>query len=324
MSITGISRTADAGRGTGAAADRPAAARGVRVRGLRRAFGGRQILRGVDLDLAPGEFVALLGASGSGKSTLLRAVAGLDTQAEGELDVPERRAVVFQEHRLLPWTRVWRNVTLGLHGRGLRERALRALDEVGLAARADAWPLTLSGGESQRVAIARALVRTPDLLLLDEPFGALDALTRIKAQALVSRLHARHGPTVLLVTHDVEEALLLADRALVLADGRIAEEFVIGIPRPRPVDHPDFTALRRRLLAALGVDPDLRRTDTDDTDAEPGDTPDTATDTTATASAPTGTPTGEAADAPAGGPAGPEPSAPDLEPGRAVAQQETR
>ncbi len=235
----------------------PATARGVRVRGLRRAFGDREVLRGVDLDLAPGEFVALLGASGSGKSTLLRAVAGLDTEATGELDVPERRAVVFQEHRLLPWTRVWRNVTLGLSGRDLRARALRALEEVGLAARADAWPSTLSGGESQRVALARALVRTPELLLLDEPFGALDALTRLRAQGLVARLWQRHRPAVLLVTHDVEEALLLADRALVLADGRIAEEFAVEIERPRPVDHPRFTALRRRLLAALGVGPDL-------------------------------------------------------------------
>ncbi|GAA4513988.1 MULTISPECIES: ABC transporter ATP-binding protein [Nonomuraea] len=247
MSITDVSKV-DSGTDAG---------RGVRVRGLRRGFAGREILSGADLDLAPGEFVALLGASGSGKSTLLRAVAGLDTQATGELDVPERRAVVFQEHRLLPWTNVWRNVTLGLSGRGLRARALQALDEVGLAARADAWPVTLSGGESQRVALARALVRTPDLLLLDEPFGALDALTRIKVQALVARLWSRHRPAILLVTHDVDEALLLADRALVLADGRIAEEFVVDIPRPRPVDHPRFAALRRRLLSALGVDPDL-------------------------------------------------------------------
>lgn len=247
--------------------------RGVRVRGLRRAFSGREILHGVDLDLAPGEFVALLGASGSGKSTLLRAVAGLDTQAEGELDVPERRAVVFQEHRLLPWSRVWRNVTLGLSGRGLRERALRALDEVGLAARADAWPTTLSGGESQRVALARALVRTPELLLLDEPFGALDALTRLKAQALVARLWSQHRPAVLLVTHDVEEALLLADRALVLADGRIAEEFVVDVPRPRSLDHPRFAALRRRLLVSLGVDPDLGRDPAESAASDPASDP---------------------------------------------------
>ncbi|RBQ16405.1 sulfonate ABC transporter ATP-binding protein [Spongiactinospora rosea] len=232
---------------------------GVRVRGLRRAFGGRVVLDDVDLDIAPGEFVALLGASGSGKSTLLRAVGRLDRQAEGELRVPEQRAIVFQEHRLLPWSQVWRNVTLGLTGPDLRRQALHALTEVGLAARADAWPTTLSGGESQRVALARALVRTPELLLLDEPFGALDALTRLKAQALVARLWSRHRPAVLLVTHDVEEALLLADRALLLEDGKIAREIIVDIPRPRSLDHPRFATLRRRLLVGLGVDPDLSR-----------------------------------------------------------------
>src|SRR5689334_25292755 len=149
----------------------------VLVRNARRAFDRRVVLDGAELSIAPGEFVALLGASGSGKSTLLRAVAGLDRGATGQFDVPDRRAIVFQAHRLMPWERVWRNVTLGLTGPGLRERAERALAEVGLSERADAWPRTLSGGESQRVALARALVRTPELLLLDEPFGALDALT---------------------------------------------------------------------------------------------------------------------------------------------------
>jgi sulfonate transport system ATP-binding protein len=230
---------------------------GVRVRGARRSFDRRVVLAGADLDIAPGEFVALLGASGSGKSTLLRAVAGLDRGARGQFRVPDKRAVVFQEHRLMPWSRVWRNVTLGLTGSDLRGRALRALTEVGLAARADAWPRTLSGGESQRVALARALVRTPELLLLDEPFGALDALTRIKAQALVAKLWIDHRPAVLLVTHDVQEALLLADRALVLRDGRIAEEFVVDVPRPRALDNPRILALRRALLSALGVDADL-------------------------------------------------------------------
>jgi sulfonate transport system ATP-binding protein len=229
----------------------------VRVQGARRSFDRRVVLAGADLDIAAGEFVALLGASGSGKSTLLRAVAGLDRGATGQFTVPDRRAIVFQEHRLLPWSRVWRNVTLGLTGPDLRGRALRALTEVGLAARADAWPRTLSGGESQRVALARALVRTPELLLLDEPFGALDALTRIKAQALVAKLWTDHRPAVLLVTHDVEEALLLADRALVLRDGVIAEEFVVDVPRPRAVDHPRLLALRRALLLALGVNADL-------------------------------------------------------------------
>ncbi|TQM31377.1 ABC transporter ATP-binding protein [Nocardia bhagyanarayanae] len=229
---------------------------GVRVRDAGRSFDGRAVLRGVDLDIAPGEFVALLGASGSGKSTLLRAIGGLDSGFTGTLEAPRSKAIVFQEHRLIPWITVWRNVILGVDGKGVRERALTALEEVGLAAKAEVWPATLSGGEAQRVALARALVRNPDLLLLDEPFGALDALTRLKAQALVARLWQQHRPAVLLVTHDVEEALLLADRALVLRDGRIAESFDIAIPRPRSVIDPEFSALRRRLLLALGVNPD--------------------------------------------------------------------
>ncbi|MGI8329317.1 ABC transporter ATP-binding protein [Actinomadura scrupuli] len=236
---------------------------GVRVRGLTRRFGDRTVLDAVDLDIAPGEFVALLGASGSGKSTLLRALGGLDPDAAGDFHVPAQRAVVYQEHRLLPWARVWKNVVLGVNGPRLRERAIAALEEVGLASHADAWPLTLSGGESQRVALARALVRTPRLLLLDEPFGALDALTRLKAQALVGELWAERRPAVLLVTHDVEEALLLADRALLLADGRIAREINVGLPRPRALDHPDFIALRRTLLQGLGVHVELE-------DIEPG------------------------------------------------------
>ncbi|MFB9237974.1 ABC transporter ATP-binding protein [Plantactinospora siamensis] len=197
--------------------------------------------------------MALLGASGSGKTTLLRVLGGLDPDATGELRTPDRTAIVFQEHRLLPWSRVWRNVTLGVAGGHPRDRALRALAEVGLADRADAWPGTLSGGESQRVALARALVRTPELLLLDEPFGALDALTRLRAQALVAQLWTEHRQAVLLVTHDVEEALLLADRALLLADGHIVESVDVDLPRPRAIGHPRFVALRRRLLAALGV-----------------------------------------------------------------------
>jgi sulfonate transport system ATP-binding protein len=228
-------------------------ATGVKVRRAGRRFGRRTVLHDVDLDIASGEFVALIGQSGSGKSTLLRAIAGLDAEATGDFEVPNRRAVVFQEHRLLPWSRVWRNVTLGLNETNLQERARRALDEVGLAARADAYPGTLSGGESQRVALARALVRTPGLLLLDEPFGALDALTRLKAQALVAKLWTEHRPAVLLVTHDVEEALLLADRVLLLDGGRIAETFDVDLPRPRSIGHPRFVALRRQLLAGLGV-----------------------------------------------------------------------
>jgi sulfonate transport system ATP-binding protein len=221
-----------------------------------RSFDGRTILAGVNLRIEAGEFVTLIGRSGCGKSTLLKIVAGLDSGASGNVSVNGERAIVFQDPRLLPWRSVWRNVALGLNGPPARQksRALAALDEVGLAARADAWPLTLSGGEAQRVAIARALVRTPDLLLLDEPFAALDALTRLKMQRQVADLWSRHRVATLFVTHDVEEAILLADRILLVEDGRIAEEVRVDLPRPRRRDEPDFAALRKRLLLALGVD----------------------------------------------------------------------
>jgi sulfonate transport system ATP-binding protein len=231
----------------------------VTVSGLTRRFVERVVLDGIDLTIAAGEIVALLGASGSGKSTIIRALAGLDAEAVGRASVPAARAVVFQDHRLLPWKRVWRNVVVGLPGaRGRRDEALAALDEVGVAARADAWPATLSGGEAQRVALARAFVRKPRLLLLDEPFGALDALTRLRAQALLATLCDHHRPAVLLVTHDVEEALLLADRTLVLHDGRIATELRVDLPRPRQRTARAFTDVRRELLLQLGID-DTRR-----------------------------------------------------------------
>ncbi|MGV9667985.1 ABC transporter ATP-binding protein [Nocardia niigatensis] len=228
----------------------------VRIRGLVKDFGERRVLHGLDLDIRPGEFVALLGRSGSGKSTLLRALAGLDDETGGELTVSGEVAVAFQEPRLVPWKRVRDNVTLGLRHENSRAAAEVALGEVGLAARGEAWPLTLSGGEAQRASLARALVREPDLLLLDEPFSALDALTRITIHGLVLDLWARHRPGVLLVTHDVDEAVLLADRALVLDGGRIAREIPIDLPRPRRRDHPEFLALRTALLAELGVTPE--------------------------------------------------------------------
>ena len=235
--------------GNGPATLTPAA----RVRGLTRYFGDRAVLDALDLDIAPGEFIALIGRSGSGKSTLLRALAGLDREVTGELEVNGTAAVAFQEPRLLPWRRVRDNVCLGLRTPGAAGVATGALEEVGLAARADAWPLTLSGGEAQRAALARALVREPSLLLLDEPFSALDALTRITMHRLVLRLWAHHQPAVLLVTHDVDEALALADRVLVLADGRIGYSGRIDVPRPRDRDHPGLTGLRTRLLTELGV-----------------------------------------------------------------------
>ncbi|MDT7747242.1 MAG: sulfonate transport system ATP-binding protein [Pseudonocardiales bacterium] len=229
----------------------------VSIRGLSKVFGDRAVIDGLDLDIRPGEFVALLGRSGCGKSTLLRILAGLDSEIDGLATVPRRRAVAFQAPRLMPWKRVWHNVVLGLPGRPDRALAQRYLDEVGLAAKTTVWPKTLSGGEAQRVSLARALVREPELLLLDEPFGALDALTRVKAQQLVADLWARHRCAVLLVTHDVEEALLLADRVLVMDGGVIAHEVTVALPRPRPIDHPTLVRLRTELLGRLGiVEPD--------------------------------------------------------------------
>jgi sulfonate transport system ATP-binding protein len=223
------------------------------VRGLTRRFGDRAVLDGLDLDIAPGEFVAMIGRSGTGKSTLLRALAGLDRGVTGLLEVPGTVAVAFQEPRLVPWKKVIANMTLGLRVASADSVALDALTEVGLAERADAWPLTLSGGEAQRASLARALVRQPSLLVLDEPFSALDALTRISMHRLVLSLWERHKPAVLLVTHDVDEALALADRVLVLGDGKIAHSSTIELERPRDRDHPSLTSLRLQLLTQLGV-----------------------------------------------------------------------
>jgi sulfonate transport system ATP-binding protein len=223
------------------------------VHGLTKRFGTRAVLDDLDLDIKAGEFVALIGRSGSGKSTLLRALAGLDHDVSGELTVTKPVAVAFQEPRLVPWKRVLDNVTLGLRDANPKQVAVAALEEVGLTERASAWPLTLSGGEAQRVSLARALVRRPALLLLDEPFSSLDALTRISMHRLVLRLWERHKPAVLLVTHDVDEALALADRVLVLGDGQIAHSSAIDAARPRDRDHPTLTALRLRLLSELGV-----------------------------------------------------------------------
>jgi len=239
--------------------------RSAHVRNLTRRFGpadARPVLDALNLDIQPGEFVALLGASGSGKTTLLRTLAGLDPVPEDAVvALPRPVAVAFQQPLLLPWKSVWRNVALGLPGnaRGdARARAEAALAEVGLEHRLDAWPATLSGGEAQRVALARALVREPGLLLLDEPFAALDALTRLRMHALVLDLWARHRPATLLVTHDVDEAVALADRVLVLENGggrggRIVLDLPNDAARPRRRDTASFAAMRGRLLDRLGV-----------------------------------------------------------------------
>jgi sulfonate transport system ATP-binding protein len=226
----------------------------VELSDLRRSFGGRHVLDGLDLRIDAGEFVALIGRSGSGKSTLLRILAGLDDDVDGDRTVTGTVTMAFQDARLLPWRHVLDNVALGLRIGAASASATSALREVGLADRLGAWPLTLSGGEAQRVSLARALTREPDLLLLDEPFGALDALTRISMHNLVLDLWQRHRPAVLLVTHDVDEALALADRVLVLADGRIAHVEHIALERPRRREHPDLIHRRSRLLSELGVD----------------------------------------------------------------------
>ncbi|HEX3976101.1 MAG TPA: ABC transporter ATP-binding protein [Solirubrobacteraceae bacterium] len=223
------------------------------VEHLTRSFGGPPVLDDLHMEIAPGEFVALIGRSGTGKSTLLRALAGLDKEIEGAVAVDGEVGVAFQDARLVPWKQVRGNVALGLRGPDPARAAATALEEVRLTERADAWPLTLSGGEAQRVSLARALVRDPRLLVLDEPFGALDALTRITMHSLVLGLWERHRPAVLLVTHDVDEALALADRVLVLADGHIAHESRIDLDRPRDRDHHELTELRERLLSELGI-----------------------------------------------------------------------
>jgi sulfonate transport system ATP-binding protein len=228
----------------------------VQLKHFSRRFGAHVVLNDIDLTIGEGEFVALLGRSGSGKTTLLRTLAGLDAVHEGEAALPAERAVVFQEPRLLPWKRVWENVLMGLDARakGARARAAQALREVELAHREGAWPATLSGGEAQRVALARALVREPKLLLLDEPFAALDALTRIRMHSLVGALLAAHRPAVLLVTHDVDEAILMADRVLVLAEGKFIAERHITLPRKRHAGTAEFVALRQYFLNKLGVE----------------------------------------------------------------------
>jgi sulfonate transport system ATP-binding protein len=227
----------------------------IRVRNLVRSFGDKKVLDNVSLDIAPGEFVALIGKSGSGKSTFLRALADLDddVQGSGSIQVPDNRSVLFQDSRLLPWESVLNNVTLGLRSPDAAQRGRQVLEAVGLTGRENAWPNALSGGEQQRVALARSLVRSPQLLLADEPFGALDALTRIKMHELLFQLVEVHRPTVLLVTHDVDEALVLADRVLVMDEGRLRLDIRVTLPHPRHKSSETFDELRDTLLGALGV-----------------------------------------------------------------------
>ena len=233
----------------------------VSIRGLEKHYGERQVLRGLSLDIARGSFVAIVGRSGCGKSTLLRIVAGLERADGGRLDIgtasscpaceerPDIR-LMFQDARLLPWKSVIDNVRLGLP-RSALPAARAALRDVGLEDRARDWPAALSGGQRQRVALARALVHRPQLLLLDEPLGALDALTRIEMHALIERLWREHGFTALLVTHDVQEAVALADRVVVIEDGAIGLDQAVGLARPRPRGSQEFAALEDRVLTRV-------------------------------------------------------------------------
>ncbi|MFC6286485.1 ABC transporter ATP-binding protein [Nocardioides sp. GCM10027113] len=232
----------------------------ARLTGHHRSFGRVEVLRDVDLEIGRGELVVLLGRSGCGKSTLLRSLARLDPAPADEVEVHGRTAVAFQEPRLLPWRTVGQNVELALldlDRRARRRRAEDALSEVGLGGRLDSWPLQLSGGQAQRVSLARALVGNPDLLLLDEPFSALDALTRIEMHQLVIELWRRHAMAILLVTHDVDEALALADRVVLMDEGRIVRTWVLDdLPRTdRAPSRPEIATTRTEILQALGVRP---------------------------------------------------------------------
>jgi len=234
-------------------ATQPRRQTGVVVEQVVRRFGDRVVLDHLDLTVGDDELVILLGPSGCGKSTLLRLLAGLDRPDGGRVEVPARRAIVFQADRLLPWQRVLRNVTLGLHGADAEQRARDVLAEVGLAGREKAWPKELSGGEAQRVSLARALVSEPELVLLDEPFAALDAITRLRMHDLVRALRTRHQAAMLLVTHDVDEAIALADRIVVMSNGRIGTSHQVHLTAADREASVAREELRARLLEDLGL-----------------------------------------------------------------------
>lgn len=233
---------------------------GISIRGLEKSFDGTPVLRGIDLEIPAGQFLAVVGKSGCGKSTLLRLLVGLDQPTGGSFaftgasDARPEARIVFQEPRLLPWESVERNVAVGLGakaGKDALDNAWAALGEVQLEEKAGEWPARLSGGQRQRVALARALVSRPDFLALDEPLGALDALTRIAMQGLVEQVWLEQGFTALFVTHDVGEAVALADRVVVLDEGRIALDLEVPDKRPRQRGTPEGSALERRILEAI-------------------------------------------------------------------------
>ncbi len=226
----------------------------LQIHAVSKSYAGRRVLKSVELAIPAGQFVAVVGRSGCGKSTLLRLIAGLETSDHGKVRIgepdstPETR-IMFQDSRLLPWKKVLDNVALGLPQGALA--AASALRKVGLEERAGDWPAILSGGQRQRVALARALVHDPDLLLLDEPLGALDALTRIEMQQLIETLWCERGFTAVLVTHDVQEAIALADRVVLIEEGRITLDVSIDLLRPRARGHAAFAALEEQILSTL-------------------------------------------------------------------------
>ena len=233
----------------------------VDVTHVAKRFGETEVLHDIDLAIRPGEFVAVLGHSGCGKSTLLRLIAGLEAPSDGAVAVDGRwldgtpdagdTRILFQDARLLPWRRVLDNAAIGGTGEAWRAKARATLERVGLADKADQWPATLSGGQRQRVALARALVSEPRLLLLDEPLGALDALTRLEMQDLIEEVWRAQGFTAILVTHDVAEAVRLADRIVVLDQGRIVETYAVEHARPRPHGDAELGRIEQRILDRL-------------------------------------------------------------------------
>jgi sulfonate transport system ATP-binding protein len=240
----------------------PGAAVPVTLRGVTKAFGAKTVLHGVDLHAHAGQFLTIVGRSGCGKSTLLRIIAGLDEPTAGRIElegISEGRArlarIMFQEPRLLPWARVDANVAIGLGPAADQAQALQrsreALATVGLVDRAGEWPSTLSGGQKQRVALARALVSAPRILALDEPLGALDALTRIEMQRLVEQVWLANGFTAVLVTHDVAEAVALGDRIVLIDHGAIAADIPVGLTRPRQRGSAEFARVEAEIIERL-------------------------------------------------------------------------
>ena len=245
----------------------------ITIRGLQKSFGPNVVLRGINLHVPAGQFVTIVGRSGCGKSTLLRLLVGLDQPSNGEFwfgdganDGPGRCAVriMFQEPRLLPWASVLANVEVGLgadrSSADARERALATLRTVGLEDRRNDWPSVLSGGQKQRMALARALVSRPQVLAFDEPLGALDALTRISMQKLLERMWLDQGFTAILVTHDVAEAVTLADRVLLIQDGAVARDLRIDLPHPRDAAPRTSRRSKATFCAISSGIPELART----------------------------------------------------------------